>query len=225
MSTLTNASTDELPRMASPLLMLRPHQGTLRMRIGPMFAQKTTWLNNELTKAADQGFSVLKVVHDDDKRPDAASNSLSGSTHNSSFTDLTKKVLFVRVHELAAVDVSTYHMVGVDEAQFFPDLLTTVERWVEDLGLNVLVVGLDGTFEKKPFGQVLQLIPLADECIKKVAGCKMCLDQLEHFSHQGLVTGHMVSPAPFSRRLDTSTATVEVGAKQYAAVCRFHHSY
>jgi thymidine kinase len=195
------------------------------MRIGPMYAQKTTWLNSELTKFADQGFSVLKIVHDDDKRPDAASNSLSGSTHNSSFTDLTKKVHYLRVRELASVDVKGYHMVGIDEAQFFSDLVVTVKRWIEEIGLNVLVAGLDGTFEKKPFGQVLALIPHSDECIKKVASCQLCLTQLEKFLQQGLVIGHMVPPAPFSLRLTKGHVDIEIGGKgKYMAVCRFHHA-
>ena len=36
------------------------------------------------------------------------------------------------------------------------------ERWAE-AGKIVIVAALDGTFQRKPFNQILQLVPLAEE--------------------------------------------------------------
>ena len=36
------------------------------------------------------------------------------------------------------------------------------ERWA-NAGKTVIVAALDGTFQRKPFNQILQLIPLAEE--------------------------------------------------------------
>ena len=43
-------------------------------------------------------------------------------------------------------------------------------------GKHVLVSGLDGTFLRKPFGDLLNLIPLAESVTKLHAKCVKCQD-------------------------------------------------
>lgn len=38
----------------------------------------------------------------------------------------------------------------------------------------VIVAGLDGTFQQKPFGNILELIPIAERVIKLSAICVYC---------------------------------------------------
>ena len=61
-------------------------------------------------------------------------------------------------------------VIGVDEGQFYPDLVDKVEEFVRKDKL-IIISALDGTFERKPFGQIPQLIPLADDVIKLRAIC------------------------------------------------------
>jgi thymidine kinase len=198
------------------------HRGTLYMRVGPMFSTKTTWLNGELTQFADKGFSVLKIVHAEDDRDDVESNDKSGSTHNSSYTSLTSKIHIIRATTLKDIDVTNYHVVGCDEAQFYPDLVETVEHWVETLGKHVRVTGLDGDFEKKKFGFTLDLIPMCDEVIKLHASCKVCLDELSSNNFHGNIS---TISAPFTKRLTESKEQKIVGGNAtYIPVCRYHHS-
>lgn len=71
-------------------------------------------------------------------------------------------------------------------------------------GKVVIVGALDGTFERKPFGDILTLIPHAENVVKLSAVCMGC---------------HL--PASFSRRLGNEKETVIVGgADKYVAVCR-----
>ena len=42
------------------------------------------------------------------------------------------------------------------------DLVEHAERWA-NMGKTVIVAALDGTFQRKPFNQILQLVPLAEE--------------------------------------------------------------
>ena len=70
----------------SPFWRPDNHVGTLHLKFGPMFSNKTTELNNELTEFSDVGFKVLKITHMIDDRDDAAASDNSGSTHNSSYT-------------------------------------------------------------------------------------------------------------------------------------------
>lgn len=198
------------------------HRGTLYIRIGPMFSGKTTWLNGELTQLADMNFSVLKITHTDDIRYDVESCNESGTTHNSSFKTLSPKIKCIRVSNLKDVDVTNYHVIGVDEAQFFSDLLETVEDWVENKSKHVRVVGLCGDSFKKKFGQTLDLIPLCDKVVKLNAVCKICLEELEKSEFCGNI---LSMNAPFTKRLNNSINQKEIGGSdKYIPVCRFHHS-
>ena len=104
-----------------------------------------------------------------------------------------------------------YDVIGIDEGQFFPDVVTWAEK-MANLGKVVVVAALDGTFQRKPFGNILSLIPLAEEVTKLKAVCMNCFDE-----------------AAFSKRItsdDEGKVEVIGGADKYMAVCRacFHHS-
>ena len=104
-----------------------------------------------------------------------------------------------------------YDVIGIDEGQFFPDVVTWAEK-MANLGKVVVVAALDGTFQRKPFGDILSLIPLAEEVTKLKAVCMNCFDE-----------------AAFSKRItsdDEGKVEVIGGADKYMAVCRtcFHHS-
>ena len=59
-------------------------------------------------------------------------------------------------------------VIGIDEAQFFPDLRTFVLRAEVDHKILILA-GLDGDSERRPFGQILDCIPLCDTVTKLTA--------------------------------------------------------
>jgi thymidine kinase len=80
---------------------------------------------------------------------------------------------------------------------------------VEGQGKHVLVFGLDGDSERRPFGQVLDLIPLADKYAKLQAECRLCGDG---------------TAALFTKRFSDATEQVSVGGQEsYKAVCRKHY--
>lgn len=192
------------------------------MRIGPMFSGKTTWLNGELTELADNGFKVLKVSHSEDVRSDVATCDDSGSTHNSSFTKLTSKIDRIKRPVLADIDVDPYHVIGVDECQFFPDLVEVISNWIEEKGKHVRVVGLDGDIFKQKFGQTIELIPMADEVVKLNARCAICVSELKSINFRGNI---MFINGSFTKRLGSSKEQKIIGgSEQYIPVCRYHHS-
>lgn len=65
------------------------------------------------------------------------------------------------------------NVVAIDEGQFFPDLVEFAERLANE-GHVVIVAALDGTFQRKPFGSVLELIPMAEKVDKLSAVCIDC---------------------------------------------------
>lgn len=102
-------------------------------------------------------------------------------------------------------------LVIIDEAQFFPDLKAFVEQSVDHLNKNVLVVGLDGDADRKPFGQILDCIPLADSVTKLKSFCRRCGDGTE-----AIFT--------FCERPTQKTGQVCVGgAEMYVPLCRKHY--
>jgi thymidine kinase len=96
-----------------------------------------------------------------------------------------------------------YDVIGVDEGQFFPDLVDFCES-AANAGKVVIVSALDGTFQRKPFGTVCDLIPLCESVVKLNAVCMQC-------SHDGA----------FSKRITNDTATEVIGGSDmYIAACR-----
>jgi len=74
---------------------------------------------------------------------------------------------------------------------------------------KIIAAGLDGDFERKPFGDVLRLIPYANNVNKINALCTICKDGTQ---------------ACFSKRITESKDTTLVGSKDvYVAVCREHY--
>lgn len=205
--------------------MAHQHRGTLYMRIGPMYAGKTTWLNGELLQKSINGFKVCKIIYIDDNRPDTPSNNVSGSTHNPSYKELPDSIRIFRAKNLSEVDdlIDQYHVIGIDEGQFFTDLNFYVTKWVEELSKHVRVVGLDGDSDKNPFGDILTIIPIADKC-KKIStdNCQLCLDELAKSQFKGNIFG---IKAPFTKVLTEKSKQILIGGKEsYIAVCRYHHN-
>lgn len=101
-------------------------------------------------------------------------------------------------------------LIVIEEAQFFPDLRQFVEI-VLTLKKNIVICGLDGDIAARPFGQVLDCIPLADSVVKMTALCEKCGD-----GTPAIFTGQR-SPASLDG------GVIRVGASEtYVPLCRKH---
>jgi thymidine kinase len=121
----------------------------------------------------------------------------------------------VAVEELKELRLlASYHQaecIIIEEAQFFPDLCDFVILSVEVMKKQVVCVGLDGDAQRKPFGQLLQLIPYADSVEKYKALCPVC-----HDGTKAIFTSRKV--------LDPAAQQISVGgADQYEPLCRNHY--
>jgi thymidine kinase len=84
-----------------------------------------------------------------------------------------KKIPSNQVEALMNINKNKYDecdVIVIDEAQFFPDLYEFVKRCKAD-GKSVFISGLDGDFNRNPFGEVLRCIPLCDKVSKFNALC------------------------------------------------------
>ncbi len=144
-------------------------EASLDLIIGPMYSGKTTELIRRLNiYAATMHLRVLYVNAKIDTR---SSNEFS--THNPSLLSISvgggSYLKAIKVEKLADLTNFTTHnlasildVIGIDEAQFMPDLKEYVMKFVEEYKIKVIVAGLNGDHMRRPFGQVLDLIPLCD---------------------------------------------------------------
>jgi thymidine kinase len=167
---------------------------SIELILGCMFSGKTTELFRRVRRHGAALHRCLIIKYAADVRYDA----LSACTHDQS------KMTAVAVSRLRDVaDVDAYDVIGIDEAQFFDDLVEFCEE-LANRDKVVIVAALDGTFQRKPFGRVLELVPLAEHVTKLNAVCTIC--------HKD---------AAFSHRKHPDGRTIAIGgAEAYAAMCR-----
>lgn len=172
--------------------------------MGCMFAEKTSELLRQIRLETILGKSVTVVVPDIDTRVvDVV------YTHHGDSGGVTPvKVDHTRlVSSLGDLPVNA-DVVAIDEGQFFTDLVPAVRQLLSQ-GKTVWVAGLNGDFQQRPLGHILDLIPLADNVIYLRALCLVCKDGTK---------------ASFSKRLDRDNQNaVDIGdCNKYVAVCRKH---
>lgn len=78
---------------------------------------------------------------------------------------------------------SEVDVIGIDEAQFFDNNLPEVCNKLADMGIRVIVAGLDMDFRGNPFGPMPQLMACAEYVTKVHAICMKC-GNLAHYSHR-----------------------------------------
>jgi len=71
--------------------------------------------------------------------------------------------------------VATSKVIFINEGHLFPELKEFVNLLLKD-GKRVYVCGLDGDFERKKIGNILDLIPMCDKVSKLTSFCQICKD-------------------------------------------------
>ena len=178
---------------------------SLELYIGPMFAGKSTEILRIIRRNKIIGRNTLCITSALDKRYSADPKIMSHDQDSCSAIAVhSLKPLF---ESQALTDAET---IIIEEAQFFPDLFDFVLVTVDVLHKHVICVGLDGDSSRRPFGQILDLIPHCDAIHKLKALCKRCSNGTE---------------ALFTyRRPDAPTAQINVGmSDQYEPLCRDHY--
>jgi thymidine kinase len=142
---------------------------SLELILGPMFAGKSSAILQIVNRHKSIGRSTLLISHSIDSRYSSENYIVN---HDGSKIQCYKtNMLSLMNKEL--VDTK---LVIIEEAQFFNHLYDFVLDLVENQGKDVIVVGLDGDADRKPFGQILELVPLCDKVTKLKAFCKICGD-------------------------------------------------
>lgn len=171
--------------------------GYLEVILGPMFSSKTSRLIEIYKQCVFCSIPVTVFNHAIDKR-----------YHDTLLSNHDKVMVpCVQLENLANEwirDGAASDVILINEGQFFPDLVEAVKQMLQ-LKKRVFVCGLDGDFERKKFGQILDLIPLCDKVSKQHSLCSLCKDG---------------TAAIFSMRLTQDKQQMLVGSNNYLPVCR-----
>lgn len=178
--------------------------GELHLIMGPMFSSKTTTLISRLDRHTF-GQTVLAVNHELDTR-----YALKGlRTHDG------KSFPGIRLSSLKDIFESPLYscsdVIGVDECQFFSDLVPCVKQMVESHNKIVYLAGLSGSYKRELFGKMHELIPFADSVVLLNAVCMECNDGK--------------TPGIFTKALASKKEGQDIligGADTYKSVCRKH---
>ena len=176
--------------------------GYLELAIGPMFSGKTTWLTNLHKQCTYCNMRVVVVNFAGDTRYAAAQDALL-STHDRTMIPCVMCATIEELETQHADVVAAADVLLINEGQFFPDILRILQ--FVDAGKRVYICGLDGDFEKKRIGALLDLIPHCDKVRKLTSLCSLCRNGKE---------------AIFSFRTTAETDQIVIGSDNYIPLCR-----
>ena len=180
--------------------------GKINVLLGCMFAQKTTELLRRVRRYKSIGYKVLVVNYIGDTR--YAKDCIA--SHDK---EIEKAVCVERLESVDhMVRSGEYDVIAIDEGQFFGDLFERVTQWADELPVHIVVVGLDGDSDRKPFGDMLRLIPHAEEVERLSAFCSICRD-----GSIGIYSKY------FGEEPKDENGVAIGGAESYRPVCRKHY--
>jgi thymidine kinase len=177
-----------------------------------MYASKTTRLIEIYKQCKFCNISVAVINHSIDNRYD---DDLL-STHDKIKIPCIKTDKLMNIYsesEILAdhhnrledkIKIEKSNVILINEGQFFSDLEEFVKHML-NCNKKIYVCGLDGDFERKKFGQILDLIPLCDKVTKLTSICSICKNG---------------TPGIFSKRITYETEQTVVGSDNYIPVCR-----
>ena len=177
------------------------NEGRIELIIGPMFSGKSTRLIEAIRKYTYKAKKTIMIKFHEDKRYSDKSEVV---THDLiKYDSIQCKNLSDCFEKL-----KNYDVIGIDEGQFFPDLVEISEQ-LALLKKIVIVAGLNADFRMEPFPVISKLISKADKIKLMKAYCFNCHND-----------------AKFSLRIVESNETVLIGAGEaYKPVCRDCHKF
>jgi thymidine kinase len=188
-------------------------KGYLELIIGPMYSGKTSKLLEIYKQCKFCDISVCVINHSLDKR-----------YHDSMLSSHDKVMVpclnIENLHDLwfnnGEIDLTVFgdntnynlirnsDVILINEGQFFNNLYNVVNDMLKNNKV-VYVCGLDGDFERKKFGEILDLIPLCDKVTKLTSLCSLCKN-----GRHGI----------FSMRISNEKEQTVIGSENYLPVCR-----
>jgi thymidine kinase len=193
-----------------------PVTGYLELYLGPMFSGKTSKILEIYKQCKFCNIPVSVINHCTDTRYHESMLSTHDQVMIPCIQTLNLRDIWDNQEKEKDIDVDfnetnknhlqlrNADVILINEGQFFDDLLPCVESMLRE-NKKVYIAGLDGDFERKKFGQILDLIPLCDKITKLTSLCGICKN-----GNAGI----------FSKRITEEKQQMLIGSSNYVPVCR-----
>ena len=184
------------------------NSGYLEIIMGPMFSGKTSKLLEIYKQCVFCNIPVSIINHSLDKRY----HDSMISSHDKIMAPCLQAKELKDVWSMDDTSISMKNddilkksdIILINEGQFFSDLYEVVIDMLKHKK-QIYICGLDGDFERKKFGNILDLIPLCDKITKLSSLCSKCKN-----GTLGI----------FSLRLTNEKTQTVIGSENYIPVCR-----
>ena len=173
-------------------------EGYLELIVGCMFSGKTTFLLNKYNELIKK-YKIIVINSILDKY----------SSDEYLVSHDKKKIPAIKLVNLLdsnneIEDAMNYDIILINEGQFFSDLIHFTKIALLQKK-HIYISGLDGDFNRNKFGDILDLIPLADSIIKLKGECFNCKKK---------------NSAIFTYRKGNNTNKILIDNDMYIPVCR-----
>ncbi len=168
----------------------------LELILGCMWAGKTTRLLTLYKQYKLSGFNPVIINY-----IDIQDESNQITTHDNQTTEC------LWCKNLSEIDneLLEYNCYLINEGQFYNDLDTWVIDKLDNENKTIYIAALDGDFQRKPFQNIINLIPHSDKIDKLKAICTNCKNG---------------SYAIFTKRITKDTNIILLEQSAYKPVCR-----
>jgi thymidine kinase len=178
------------------------NNGYLELILGSMFSGKTSYLLDVYKKCVFCNIPVAVINYAADNR---YTSEPMMSTHDKQMIPCILANTIKEAIEANTEAIDSAETILINEGQFFQDIEEQVKVLVEQKNKRVYICGLDGDFERKPIGSLLQLVPFSDHITKLKSLCSLCRDG---------------TPGVFSFRTSREVDQVVIGSSNYIPLCR-----
>lgn len=175
---------------------------SIHLITGCMFSGKTSALINVAKMNKLLGKSVIVINYEHDTRYNNSDKVMTHSGMSFDCVPCAKDLLFMLKEDSI---VENADVICINEGQFF-DRLVDFCNCMCNLGKEVHICGLDGDYLRRPFGEILNLIPICDTYTKLHALCMSCKNG---------------TYASFTKKITKTDNLIEIGSTEmYMPVCR-----
>jgi len=158
--------------------------GWIEVICGSMFSGKTEELIRRLKRAEIAGQKLLIF------KP-AVDNRYSDDKVVSHDDKSIKSIVVKNAAEMLEFVDNEVEVVGIDEAQFFDDNIVKIANELANMGIRVIVAGLDMDYKGNPFCPMPNLMAIAEFVTKVHAICTRC-GNLANYSFRKALSDDLV---------------------------------